>query len=224
MAKILLVEDDTRLSDPLVRWMTVEGHQIDLMESGERALEALKSNHYDVIVLDWGLPGISGLDVVKQYRESGGLTPIIFLTGKIEVASKKVGLDAGADDYLVKPFDEEELSARIRSLMRRPQGLIPTTLAVGNLTLALNEKCVSVDGHPVKLGKKEYSVLEFLMRHPNRCFSSQELIEAVWPSDSDSTEDAVRACIRQLRIKITSKDGACIVSTVPGAGYTVTME
>jgi DNA-binding response OmpR family regulator len=224
VAKILLVEDDSLLSAPLVRWLQKQQHTVEVVESGEDALQMLGAYKFDIVILDWGLPEMSGIEVLKNYRRSGGLTPIIFLTGKGDVESKKQGLDSGADDYLHKPFEEEELGARIRSLLRRPTGLLPTTLAVRNVTVEPEHMRVFVGDCSVKLGKKEYGVLEFLMRHPNRCFSAQELRDAVWPSDADTTEDAVRSCMRQLRSKISGADGSCIIDTIPGAGYTIVTE
>jgi DNA-binding response OmpR family regulator len=224
VAKILLVEDDARVFEPLLRWLIKEGHTVEWVASGEDALQMLNVYKFDVVVLDWGLPGLSGLEVLKRFRRTGGITPVLFLTGKGDVASKKAGLDSGADDYLPKPFEADELSARIRALLRRPIGLLPRTLSIANISLELESKNVYLAGNPVRLGKKEYSILELLMRHPDRCFSSKELMEAIWPSDTDSTEDAVRSCVKQLRSKITTPDGKCVISTIPGAGYIISRE
>jgi two-component system OmpR family response regulator len=221
VAKILLVEDEEHLLQPLQRWLKKEGHIVEATNSGTDALHILQVYKFDVIVLDWGLPDIDGLTVLKKFRGSGGVTPVIFLTGKSGLEDKREGLDSGADDYLSKPFEAEELSARIRALLRRPAGLLPTALTIDNVRIEIETKSVYVDGEMIRLGRKEFSVLEFLMRHPGRCFSSRELMEAVWPSDSDSNEDAVRSCVRQLRSKISTAGGRCIIDTIYGAGYII---
>lgn len=220
MAKILLVEDDLELTESLVSYLTLENYTVELVMTGEDAIQLLENFKYDVIVLDWGLPGITGVEVLRRFRSSGGHTPVIFLTGRDDVYSKEIGLDNGADDYLTKPFDVRELSARIRSLMRRPSGLLPTKISVGNLIIEPDTRKIYVDGSPVRLTNKEYSVLEYLVRHPNQIFGARALMQAVWPSDSESSEDTVRACVKNLRRKISVGE-ECIVQTVPGSGYTV---
>lgn len=221
MAKILVVDDDDKLRASLVRWLRKEGNVTEDAATGGDALQMLRVYKFDVIVLDWNLPDTSGIDVLNKYRAEGGITPVIFLTGKGDVESKREGLDAGADDYLAKPFHGDELAARIRALLRRPQGLLPTVISVGNVSIDLATKRVMVDGKQVKLGKKEYAILELLMRHPNQYFGSKELMESVWPSDADTTDDSVRSCMRQLRLKITSESGECVISSSQGAGYVI---
>ncbi len=223
MAKILLVEDDSRLLDQLTRWLLKENNAVETADTGEKASQLLEKTQFDVIVLDWNLPELNGLNVLKRFRARGGITPIIFLTGQSDRDSKRAGFDSGADDYLTKPFEPEELSARIRALLRRPAGLLSKTISVGSVVLQTDSKLVFVNGKPVKLGKMEFALLEFLMRHSNQCFSSKQLMDSVWTSDTNSTEDAVRSCIRQLRGKITSDDGSCILATVKSAGYTVSL-
>lgn len=221
MPKILLIEDDEAMVGPLTQWLRSEGHVVEHAASGDDALQMLNNYKYDIVVLDRGLPSLSGLDLLKQFRSAGGTTPVIFLTGDGTLASKKEGLDSGADDYLTKPFEPEELSARIRTILRRPSGLLPTNLTIGNVTVELTTQRVTVDGQFVPLSKREYAVLEFMMRNPNRCFSSQELLLAVWPSDTDSTENAVRTILKKLRRKLAPSEKDCIIGTVHGAGYMV---
>ena len=144
MAKVLIIDDDSVLCDSLAGWLQLEGHTVETAGEGEDALQMLSNYQYDVIVLDWGLPTISGLDVLKRYRRNGGITPIIFLTGQGDVQSKKDGLDSGAEDYLTKPFASEELSARIRSLLRRPAALVPSVVTIGAVGVCLNSKQVTV--------------------------------------------------------------------------------
>lgn len=223
MAKVLLVDDDPELTESLVSWLKLEHHTVEQVDSGEDALQLLENFKYDVIVLDWGLPKMTGVEVLRKYRSSGGITPVIFLTGRGDLSSKEIGLDTGADDYLTKPFDVRELAARIRSLLRRPSGLLPSKISVGNLVIEPETRRVFLSGNPVRLTNKEYAVLEFLVRHPNQIFGARVLMQSVWPSDSESSEDTVRACVKNLRRKITQAD-ECVVKTVAGAGYTIEHE
>ncbi len=223
MAKVLLVEDDKELSVALLSWLKLDNHSVELVESGEDALQLLENFKYDVIVLDWGLPKMNGIEVLRKYRSSGGLTPVIFLTGRDDVSSKEIGLDTGADDYLTKPFEMRELSARIRSILRRPGGLMPNKIHIGNLVIEPETRKVSVNNVPVRLTRTEYAVLEFLVRNPNKVYGAKALIQAVWPSDTESSEDTVRACVKNLRRKITASE-ECVLKTVPGSGYTIEYE
>ena len=210
MAKILLVEDEESMAAPLMEWLESEGHTVEHVMTGEDALQLLINFKYDMIVLDRGLPGLTG-----------GTIPVIFLTGETDIHSKRDGLDSGADDYITKPFEPEELSAGIRAVLRRPAALIPDVLKIANVELNAKTQKVSLEGENIALSKKEYAVLEFLMRNPSRCFSSQELIATIWRADAEGTEDAVRSCFKRLRRKLADKDGNCIVSTIHGAGYTI---
>src|SRR5262249_13766012 len=135
MSRILLVEDDQDLAQRIIKWLTVERHSVEHVSNGREALEYLDGRQYDVIVLDWQLPEVQGLDVCKQYRSTGGATPILMLTGKGEVTDKESGLDAGADDYLTKPFHPRELSARLRALSRRPTAVVSDQLRAGDIIL-----------------------------------------------------------------------------------------
>ena len=220
MAKVLLIEDDAELAESLASWLKMESHMVEIAGTGEDALQLLENFKYDVIVLDWGLPKMTGVEVLRKYRSDGGLTPIIFLSGRNDLSSKEIGLDTGADDYLTKPFDMRELGARIRSLLRRPFGLMPSKITIGKIVLEPETRKVFFGETPVRLTNKEYSVLEFLVYHPNQVFGARALMQAVWPSDSESSEDTVRACVKNLRRKITF-DNECIIKTVLGSGYTV---
>lgn len=221
MAKILLVEDDLELSDRMEDWFSLENHTLEVVHNGEDALQMLSSFEFDVVVMDWGLPGMAGVDVVKAYRKNGGAAPIIFLTGRGEIINREEGLDAGADDYLVKPFDVRELSARIRSLLRRPKGLLPTELAMQGLSLELETRTVKVGSQTVHLMPKQCALLEFLMRHPNRPFGAKSLLDAVWPSESEASEDTVRTCMKTLRRQLAAVGKEEFIKTVLGSGYLI---
>jgi DNA-binding response OmpR family regulator len=219
MAKILIVEDD-RLTCSMIRdWLEYEHYTVEEAHSGQEALELLKAYSYDVVILDWELPEVTGIDILRQYRSQGGKIPVLLLTGKREIAEKEEGLDAGADDYLTKPFDIKELSARVRALLRRSPNLSPMVITHGNVTLELAACRVTRKGEEVKLLPTEYALLEFFMRHPNQVFSTETLLNKVWKSDSEATALAVRTYITRLRKKLDVEGQPSIISTVYGLGY-----
>lgn len=221
MAKILLVEDDLELAKRLNDWFGMENHVVEVVYTGEEALHMLKVFQYDIVILDWGLPGMNGIEVCKKYRSSGGQTPIIFLTGKSDVESKTTGLDCGADDYLAKPFDVRELSARIRSICRRPSNVLPADISIGGVKLDPTNRTVEVGERSAHLMPREAAILEFLMRHPNRHFSARQLMDAVWPSDTDASEDTVRTVIKTLRRQLSGLGQQELIKTQLGSGYFV---
>lgn len=221
MTKILLVDDDQNLVASLKDLLIAENYEIETAYLGQDALQLLQNFAFDLVILDWGLPDLSGIDMLKEFRRSGGATPIIFLTGQSEISDKMEGLGSGADDYVTKPFHSRELVARVRAILRRPGAYLPVTKSAGNVVMAEGSKTVTVDGKTVNLGRREHSVLEYLLSHPNRTFSAKELIKAIWPSDAEASEDAVRVCVKSLRKKITDTEGNCIVKTILGSGYIV---
>lgn len=221
MAKILLVEDDIELAERLTDWFNLENHTLEVVHSGLDAIQMLGSFEFDVIVLDWGLPGATGVEVCRHYRKAGGQSPILFLTGKGDISSREEGLDSGGDDYLVKPFDVRELSARVRSLLRRPKGILPTELTIQGVALELGNRLVTVGSQSVHLMPKQCSLLEFLMRHPNRPFGAKALLDAVWPSESEASEDTVRTCMKTLRRQLATVGKEDLIKTVLGSGYLI---
>lgn len=221
MAKILLVEDDPELAERLRDWFGLENHVVELIDNGEDALQMLENYTFDVIILDWGLPGILGPEVCQRYRKSGGVTPILFLTGKGDVLSRVAGLDLGADDYVSKPFDVKELSARVRSLVRRPPQFAAPDLSVGEVLLHVGSRTVNVGELSVQLMRKECAILEYLMRHPDRHYSAKQLLESVWPSDTEASEDTVRTCIKTLRRQLGALGKRDYIKTELGSGYYV---
>jgi two-component system, OmpR family, manganese sensing response regulator len=221
VAKILVVEDDPEIVDKLKTWFSSEGHLLEAVTSGEDALQLLQNFSFDVAILDWQLPGMSGLELCKRYRETGGLCYIIMLTGKGSVDHKELGLDSGADDYLVKPFEMRELSGRVRAILRRPHGLLPTEVQVSDVFLNLQSKTVTVGKETIRLMPKEAALLEYLMRHPNRTFSSKDLLNAVWPSDRDASTETVRSWMRNLRQKLNAAGKEDFIKTISGLGYMI---
>lgn len=220
MAKILLVEDDAELAGRLRDWFALENHVFEVASSGEDALQMLEGFEFDVVVLDWSLPGISGLDVCRRYRAAGGQAGIIFLTGKSDIPSKGEGLDSGADDFMVKPFDVRELGARIRSLLRRPRTVF-SVLKIGEVELKAETRMLTVRNKTIILMPKQSALLEYLMRHPNRPFSAKQLLDSVWPSDAEASEETVRTCMKTLRQQLSALEMKDFIKTLYGAGYLI---
>lgn len=221
MSKILLVEDDAEICGWLEDWFKQENFVFESANNGADALQLLEQFEFDVIILDWGLPDITGIEVCKRYRGSGGIAPVLFLTGKGEIDDKEKGLDSGADDYLVKPFDVRELAARVRSLLRRPKQILPVELTINGVALDLKTRVVREGSTNLRLMPKECALLEFLMRHPDTIYSSKALLDSVWRSDSDSSEDTVRTCMRTLRLKLQKLGRDDLIKTVLGSGYII---
>lgn len=225
MAKILIVEDDKQLSELVVDWLTGEKHTPEAVHDGLEGLERIKFYKYDVVILDWELPGMSGPQICTQFRHDGGTTPVLMLTGKKEIEDKATGLDAGADDYLTKPFHMLELSARIRALLRRASiDVSRTVLSAGHITLDPVSHKVTSKGSEIVLQPKEYALLEFLLRHPNQPFSAEALMDRVWSSESDASPDTVRLQIMRLRHKIDADGKESMVRTIHRVGYMLVPE
>lgn len=221
MAKILVVEDEHDLSGPIRDWLTRENHLVEVVDNGAVALDYLRVNKYDLVVLDLMLPVLSGMEVCRQFRDRGGTTPILMLTARSAVDEKEAGLDAGADDYLTKPFHLKELAARVRALLRRPTPLTGNVYKLADLVVDTAGRTVTKQGQEVHLVPKEYSLLEFLVRHAGQVFSADALLERVWESDSNAMPDTVRTHIKTLRKKIDSPDLESIIQTVHGVGYKI---
>lgn len=219
MAKILIVEDEPSMADPIKLYLAHEHHLVEVVEDGLEALERLKFYKYDVIILDWMLPGISGVEVCKQFRAAGGTTPILMVTAKHQTQEKVQALDAGADDYLTKPYDVQEVAARVRALLRRPQVVAGNILKARNVVLEPSTFRVTRDEQEVQLLPKEFALLEFFMRHPNQVFSAEALLDRVWSSDSEASPETIRTYIKRLRQKIDVAGQTSLINTVHGVGY-----
>jgi len=219
MSKVLIIEDDEALADAVKEWLTDENHTVDIIGSGTEAVEHLRFYSYDFLIIDWGLPGMSGVDVLRKFRAAGGITPAIMLTGKRELDEKEEGLDAGADDYLTKPFHPRELSARMRAVLRRPRDIGSDVLKFGDLVLDAKAGRVYKAGNEVSLQPREFSLLEFLMRHPHETFSSEALLDRVWSAESEASPDAVRVIVTRLRNKIDTEGQESFIRTAHRVGY-----
>lgn len=221
MAKIFVIEDDIDVSDNVKDWLeSSDNHIVECTDNGKDGLEQLRFYNYDLIILDWDLPSMSGLQLCTEYRKNGGNTPILFLTGKREMVNKEAGFDAGADDYLTKPFNLRELAARVRALLRRPPSVVKDgVLCCRYVTLDPNTARVTAGGADVKLNPKEYALLEFFLRHKGQLFSSEALLDRVWKSSSDSTTEAITTAIKRLRKKMDREGENSIITTIHGRGY-----
>ena len=224
MAKILFIEDDLDYAQAVKDLLQGEHHHVEMVDNGRAALELLKVYKFDVIIIDWGVPEISGLEVCARFRSAGGTTPILILTGKTNVSEKETGLDAGADDYLTKPADPRELSARVRALARRSPGISGNLLKIRHIALDSTKHIVTKNDEVIELYPKEFSLLEYLMRHPNQVFSADDLLDRVWSSDSESSPHTVRSCINRLRLKLDQEGTESIIRTIYSVGYTVPSE
>ena len=216
---LLVVEDDPRMGRLLKRLLEEDRHVVDLATTAEDGLAIAEAEGIDAVILDIGLPDGSGLDVARGLRRSGSPVAILILTARDTVGDRVVGLDAGADDYLVKPFAYEELAARLRALDRRRTPAVRTTvvLSAGPITLDETARSVTVAGRQVDLSRREFSVLEALLRHPGQVLTRDQLLDHAWPYGVAVTPNAVDAYVHLLRNKL---DGAADwVETVRGVGY-----
>lgn len=219
MAKILIVEDNIDLCSSVLEWLGHEHHTADGVHDGKEGLFRLENYHFDLIILDWDLPEISGVEICKKYRAKGGSTPILMLTGKSDITNKMEGLDSGADDYLTKPFDMRELSARIRALLRRPATSLANVLTIRDYALDMATKKLTRGADEIVLAPREFALMEFLMRHPDQVFSQEDLLEKVWSSESEASIYSVYTAVKMLRKKLTRDGEKSIVATVHGLGY-----
>ncbi|MBY0550034.1 MAG: response regulator transcription factor [Candidatus Obscuribacterales bacterium] len=220
MSKLLLVEDDVALRDMTAKYLKSANFLVDTVGDGSDAFELLRFSSFDLVVLDWELPGLSGPEVLQKYRNKGGKTPVLMLTGKNTLSDKTAGFGAGADDYLTKPFELEELLLRIQAILRRSNPVAPNNvLKARDIELDTAALIVTRAGITLKLLPKEISLLEYLLRHPGQVFSADQLLDRVWSSSSDATTEAVTACVGRLRKKIDSDSDKPLIKTIYGLGY-----
>jgi two-component system OmpR family response regulator len=217
--RLLVVEDEVKMAGLLKRALEEEGYAVDVTGSGEEALWLGTENPYDAILLDLMLPDLDGFAVCRGLRERGRWIPVLMLTARDAVRDRVAGLDAGADDYLTKPFSLAELLARLRALIRRGASERPAVLRVGDLSLDPAARSVSRDGHAVELTAKEYALLEFFMRHPGEVLTRTRLIEHVWDFAYEGDSNVVDVYVRYLRNKVDRPFGRDSIETVRGSGY-----
>lgn len=221
MPKVLVVEDDLVFSYLIQHHLELNHYLVEAVKTGKDGLSKLESGCFDLGILDWVLPDMLGVDVCKRFRASGGMIPILLLTSKHTSEEKAVGLDSGADDYLVKPFDPTELLARLRALLRRPVGFTGKVLKVNDVELDTTTFRVTRAGKEVELALKEIAILELLMRHPNQRFTAEALLQRVWRSDASASVETVRTHMKTLRKKLNDNNENPLIRTTRHLGYRI---
>ena len=220
--KILVIEDEHKIANAIKRGLTQENYAVDVAYDGDSGLSSALAEDYDLIVLDRMLPGsIDGIGICKQLRAKDNHCPILFLTAKDQIRDRVAGLDAGADDYLVKPFAFEELLARIRALLRRPHDNSGVVLSVDDLTLDTVTFAVKRGDQPINLSKREFALLEYLMRNSGRIVTKDAIMNHVWDFDADILPNTVEVYMGYLRTKVEKpfKDSKLLIHTARGFGY-----
>jgi DNA-binding response OmpR family regulator len=215
--RVLVVEDDARIARRLTSVLQEAGYAVDRVGNGEEAWFRGDTEDYDAIILDLGLPRMDGLTVLKKWREAGRDVPVLILTARGAWAERVAGIDAGADDYLPKPFVMEELLARLRALLRRAAGRASPSLAIGRVVLDTRQMRITVDGDPIALSPLEYRCLSYLMHHAGRVIPPTELMEHLYAHDHDREPNAVEVLIGRLRKKL----GIDLIETRRGFGYVI---
>jgi two-component system, OmpR family, response regulator len=221
--RILVVEDEHKIANSIKKGLEQESYAVDVAFTGDDGYGFASTEDYDLIILDILLPGINGIEIAKKLRDQQIHTPILMLTAKGQLEDKVTGLDAGADDYLTKPFAFEELLARIRALTRRPKDSLGIILAVLDLTLNTATYQVKRDNKIIPLSSKEYALLEYLMRHPKQTLTKEQIINHVWNYDADVLPNTVEVYIGYLRNKIDKpfSEKPALIQTVRGFGYKI---
>jgi OmpR-family two-component system manganese-sensing response regulator len=221
--KILLVDDEIELTDPLSRVLTREGYILDAVYDGVSGSQLAQSGNYDLLILDWMLPGKTGLEICQELRKQGKTTPVLFLTAKDTLDDRVQGLDAGADDYLVKPFELRELLARVRALLRRSgidtYGSITGRLAVADLELDIENQIAYRQGRMIELSQKESQLLKYFMENSGQLLTHHQIMQHLWPDSEQPESNVIAALIRLLRRKIEVGTESALIHTVYGKGY-----
>ena len=216
---ILVVEDERNLADAIVRIVSDAGFNCEAVYDGNAGLTSAESGLYDAVIMDVMLPGMDGIQIVRELRHQGNSIPVLMLTARTSTSDKVEGLDAGADDYMTKPFEAPELLARLRALTRRQGDVVIDTVTFADLTLDLETHDLSCDGREVHLSGKEFEVLKMLMSSNARVVSKQDLLTRVWGADADASENSVEAYISFLRKKLTHVHSKVQITTLRMLGY-----
>jgi len=217
--RILIAEDERSLNEIIVKKLTSDGYSVDACFDGEEAISVLSYTDYDAVILDIMMPKADGYAVLRSLREAGKTTPVLFLTAKDAVSDRVKGLDSGANDYLVKPFAFEELSARLRAITRVPFGMAENVIAVADLTLDCSRQTVERGGKDISLSGKEYALLEYLMRNSGLVLSREKIENHIWNFDYEGGTNVVDVYISYLRRKIDDGFDKKLIHTVRGRGY-----
>lgn len=218
-ARILVVEDEAKLAKFIEQELKYEGYDVTVASDGMAGLTAARETLPDLILLDWMLPGISGLEICKRLRLTGDRVPIVLLTAKDEIGDRVAGLDAGADDYIVKPFSLEELLARVRAHLRRNQEDDPNLLQFADLQLNRSTREVFRSSRAIELTAKEFDLLEYLLSHPRQVLTRDQILERVWGYDFLGDSNIIEVYVRYLRLKLEAEGEKRLIQTVRGVGY-----
>lgn len=217
--RILVVEDEPALSSAIAEFLRSDFYAVDVARTGAAASELMDVNPYDLVLLDWSIPPPSGLELLKAWRGAGISTPVLMLTGNDDAEQKVAGLDTGADDYLTKPFVFAELSARVRSLLRRRNKDLNARLAAGDLEMDRATREVTLNGLQLELRPKEFAILEYLLVRIDQVVSRTELVEHVWDDSFDAMSNVVDVTVHRLRRKIDGDQPGALLHTLKGVGY-----
>jgi len=220
MPKILIVDDDVELA-ATIELVLRDEFTTEKVYNGADARQMLQGFKFDLIILDWLLPDVSGLDICREFRKGGGETPIIFLTGRNTYPDKELGFDSGADEYITKPFDNRELLLRIRAMLRRPAHLAAEIPMINGVTLDRKAKRLAAGENSAQLSATEFAIVEFLFKNAGTYFTANELFESLWPTDTETTSEVIRVHIKVLRRKLELLGCSDLIKTVRGAGYIV---
>ncbi len=222
--RILLAEDERDLNRIITQKLTSDGYSVDSCFDGEEALDILEYTDYDAVILDIMMPKMDGLTVLRKFRAAGKTTPVLILTARDAVADRVTGLDAGANDYLVKPFSFDELMARLRAMTRTSFGRVSNVLRVADLTMDCAAHTVTRGGRPISLSAKEYALLEYLMNNPGIVLSREQIEDHIWNFDYEGGTNVVDVYVSYLRRKIDSGSDVKLIHTVRGRGYVLREE
>ncbi|MGB3693441.1 MAG: response regulator transcription factor [Spirulinaceae cyanobacterium] len=218
-ARILVVEDEAKLAQFIELELKYEGYEVEVANDGLTGLTTARETNFDLIILDWMLPGISGLEICRRLRLTGDKTPIILVTAKDEVSDRVAGLDAGADDYVVKPFSVEELLARLRASLRRTQEENTDLLQFSDLKLNRSTREIYRSDRLIELTAKEFDLLDYLISHPRQVLTRDQILERVWGYDFMGDSNIIEVYIRYLRLKLEAEGEKRLIQTVRGVGY-----
>lgn len=218
MAKILLVEDDSDIALAVLEWLRNASHKVDHAPTGREGRARLRSDTYDLVLLDWNLPDMSGIDILRFYRSEGGRTPVIFVTSSDSIDQKEIAYGAGGDDFLSKPYSLRELTLKVDALLRRPPTTIEKIVKVGDLELNTERHTITRNGAELDLLPKEFALLEFFLNNPGKVFSADAILLKVWEPNTDSSSSTVVTTITRLRKKIDHGEPS-LIQTVFGVGY-----
>ncbi|MEH6472320.1 MAG: response regulator transcription factor [Halopseudomonas sp.] len=218
--RLLLIEDDPLLGEGIKQGFTLQGETLDWLRTGQHALDAIASSEFDLMILDLGLPDIDGLEVIRDMRRAGNALPVLILTARDQVSDRVKGLDSGADDYLIKPFDMDELYARVRALLRRHSGFSAPKLSYGEIKVDPASREVHRNGESINLSRREYSLLIEFLHHPGQVFTRDQLSERLYGWNDEVESNTVEVHIHHLRKKL----GSALIKTVRGVGYRIEQE